>query len=392
MAIHFEDKIEEIRRQLESLSNEEYFYMYKDYPTNKTVKDILATIHYLLISEFNAMNTRLPTFDYEAHFWADDSRKLIAAIETSFRLRALFLSNGIGITIDDYYVEIMEKCRTFLSPSGGSTIPPHMDSIDLYYKSPIFILTNSIELPNRADSIELEFVGGGSYAEVYKFYDPFYEKTFALKKARVDLTEKELIRFENEYKELKKMNCTYVVEVYSYNKDKKEYIMEYLNCSIFDYYAKHKNELSLSKRKGYIVQFLRGMDYIHSKNLFHRDLSPTNVLVKKYDNGEVIKITDFGLVKTQNSDLTSLESDIKGYFNDPSLVIDSFANYSFEHEIYAITRMCVFFLTGLIDNYQTIKNPIIRNILAKGTNPDKTKRYKDIKELLDDINKVTGLD
>jgi len=41
----------------------------------------------------------------------------------------------------------------------------------------------------------------------------------------------------------------------------------------------------------YIKQILEGIKYIHSKNIMHRDLSPTNILVSK--NGD-IKICDFG--------------------------------------------------------------------------------------------------
>lgn len=38
-------------------------------------------------------------------------------------------------------------------------------------------------------------------------------------------------------------------------------------------------------------------NFDESKNLLHRDISTTNILVKQYDDANIIKIADFGLVK-----------------------------------------------------------------------------------------------
>lgn len=48
----------------------------------------------------------------------------------------------------------------------------------------------------------------------------------------------------------------------------------------------------------YFVMILLGIDYLHSHDIMHRDLSPRNVLVDVLSNGfKVLKITDFGLSK-----------------------------------------------------------------------------------------------
>ena len=41
-----------------------------------------------------------------------------------------------------------------------------------------------------------------------------------------------------------------------------------------------------------MYQILKGVEYMHSKRVFHRDLKPQNILINK--NNEV-KIADFGL-------------------------------------------------------------------------------------------------
>jgi len=49
------------------------------------------------------------------------------------------------------------------------------------------------------------------------------------------------------------------------------------------------------------IQFCHGMEYAHSKGMIHRDIKPANVLMTKEG---ILKITDFGLVRTESSNLT----------------------------------------------------------------------------------------
>ena len=389
MSGHLLNYIEEIKRKLEPYLSLEYIDFYKTYSSNTDVVEILSTLHYLLISEFRAMNTRLPTGNSTAHFWASDSRILINAIENAFKIVGLFKANGIGIVLDSYYEEIMNKCREFLSSSYGSEIPEHMDSIEIYSKTPVFVSSKTIDIPEPLSRREnLTFVGEGSYAEVYKFTDNFYKIDFALKRAKRDLDDKELTRFKNEYLQLSLLSSPYIVKVYRYNQEKNEYVMEYLDTTVYSFYQSNFKTLTMRDKKNYVFQFLRGLSYIHSKGLLHRDLSPLNVMVKCYEDLQIIKITDFGLVKVENSNLTSAYSSIKGCYNDPSLKIDGFSNYDFTHEIYAATLICVFMLTGVSTDFSKVKDPNIRAILNKGTNPDRTLRYTNINQLYLDINRI----
>ena len=127
---------------------------------------------------------------------------------------------------------------------------------------------------------------------------------------------------------------------------------------------------------------MKAIKYIHSKGLFHRDISPKNILIKEFEDTLVVKIADFGLVKVPNSDITSLQTDMKGSFNDPGLVIDGFANYDLSHEIYSLTKLLCYIMTGKI-NFENIKNEKIKKFISIGMNPDKTKRYKCLSDLKD---------
>lgn len=143
----------------------------------------------------------------------------------------------------------------------------------------------------------------------------------------------------------------------------------------------------MRKQKNIGNQILKGFNYIHSKKLLHRDISPKNILVKEYEDLVVVKVSDFGLVKAPNSSMTSIDSDIKGYFNDPVLVTEGFSNYDIAHEVYALTRILYFVLTGKT-NTNNITNISYKNFIESGLHPEKNKRYKTIRELANKFQKL----
>lgn len=99
-------------------------------------------------------------------------------------------------------------------------------------------------------------------------------------------------------------------------------------------------------------------------------------------------MADFGLVKIPDSDLTSVSTEYKGYFNDPELRLDGFNTYCIIHETYAITRLVYFIMTGRT-NTEKITNPSLRKFVAHGLSADKSARFQDINELIAEFNKIT---
>ncbi|MBR0536456.1 MAG: protein kinase [Clostridia bacterium] len=381
--MNIENYIESVYRKLsETGMKDDYIGLYSEV-THKKLREIFATLHYNLINSFETMNERLPTNEMGAHFWADPSRKLIKEIEIAFGLLNNLKQTAYAFEIDEYYHNLFIDCRKFLSKSGGSALPPYMPEVDLYYVVPIFILSTSISIPNKAMErfSELKQIGEGSYAIVYKYKDDFYNCDFVLKRAKKDLSDKELLRFKREFNEMQTLSSPYILEVYRYNDDKNEYIMEYMNCTLEEYIQKNNNQLSISQRKNIAQQILRAFDYIHSKGRLHRDISPRNILIKIYDDVPVVKIADFGLVKTPTSSLTTVNTEFKGYFNDPGLLTEGFNNYSILHETFALTRIIYFVLTGRT-NTGDIKNEKLKEFVMKGLNPEKTKRFQSANEML----------
>ena len=382
--MNIENYIESQYRELLACSqiNAEYSDLYKPFK-NQKLREILMTLHHDLIGLFRTMNERLPTGEYEAHFWAEPSRDLIKRIDIIFSLFSSLEGTPLAFQIDSYYLDLLTRCRDFLSSSGGSSLPPHMAKVDLYYTLPIFMPLNSITISHKQQdfTFELKLIGSGSYANVYKYKDTFYNRPFILKRAKKELTNKEIARFKREFDVMNDLSSPYILEVYCYNPDKNEYIMEYMDYTLDEYVTAHNSKLTIIQRKGIAQQILRAFDYLHSKGHLHRDISPKNILIKEYDDTLVVKLSDFGLVKIPDSTLTTVNTEFKGYFNDPALVVEGFDTYGIVHETYALTRVIYFVMTGKT-NTEKISNPNLRTFVERGLNPDKTKRFQNIRDMI----------
>lgn len=110
-------------------------------------------------------------------------------------------------------------------------------------------------------------------------------------------------------------------------------------------------------------------------------MRPVNIMIKTFDDMTVVKVCDFSLVKHPNSDLISIDTVLKGCYNDPDLNIEGFRNYTVIHETYALTRLIAFILTGraTADRIQDIN---LKSFVEKGLSSDKSKRYKSVDEMI----------
>ncbi len=380
--------IETQYRELNEKLNYEFIDLYESFDNIK-VKEILSTLHSILVEKYKLMNSRLPTNENTNHYWAEDSRTLLDAISMIKSLKQVLKNTMYAFEVDEYYGEILKKSEGFLETYGGSEIPMHMDKIELYYTIPIFRHSNSIKISNKLEDnyFEMKLIGAGSYAQVFKYKDTFYDKMFALKRAKKDLTGKELSRFKLEFDMMKNLKSPYIVEVFKYDEKKNEYIMEYMDYTLDDYINKNNNCLTKIQRINIINQLLKGFSYIHSKGYLHRDISPKNILIKEYEDVLVIKVADFGLVKIPDSNLTTINTEFKGYFNDPQLMTDGFNTYNMEHETYALTRLIYFVLTGKT-NVSKNENINLRSFIQKGISVDKKLRFKNVEEIIAELKRI----
>jgi serine/threonine protein kinase len=289
---------------------------------------------------------------------------------------------GTEFVVVDGYRAIIERCREFLVLSGGSLIPEDMPRIDVVKYEPVFSLSDMvIRAPERPTSYPMRMVGSGAFATVYSFVDPVYDVTIALKRAKSDLEPKELERFRREFEVLKSLRYPYILEVYKYSEDRPEYTMEFCDFTLHTFMQRHNGTIGDSARKRMALQFLYGMNHIHSRGLLHRDMSYTNVLIKQYDAALMVKLSDFGLYKDPESTLTRTESELRGTLLDPA--IDSFKDYNLANEIYGVGAVLSFIFSGR----QSLDacSGDVRAIVNRCVNIDVTARYPDVRSIIGEV-------
>jgi len=251
----------------------------------------------------------------------------------------------------------------------------------LCYTIPIFAANNIVTIPSPVNiSVSLKSIGEGSYANVFKYKDPFYDRFFVIKRAKKNLSTKELERFKLEFEEMREFSSPHILEVFRYDDAKNEYYMEYMDYTLDSFIQKNNDSLSMEIRKSIVDQILEAFEYIHSKDRLHRDISPKNILLKEYHDSFIVKIADFGLIKVPDSLLTTVNTEFKGSFNDLALQTEGFQAYSMCHETYALTRIVYYVMTGKT-NLDKIEHPKFKDFVKKGINIDKSIRFKSVAEM-----------
>lgn len=344
---------------------------------------MFAVLHERMNEHFADINGRAET---TRHYWADNSRAMLSLIqEIKGDLHALRRA-GVEVELVDCYQDALERCRRWLSPSGGSTLPADFEPIELIAYDPVLThAAKTVKLRKHQEPIELKMVGSGSYANVYSYVDPDYGIKFAVKRAKKDLDERDLGRFKQEFEILGRLSFPYVVEVYRYDETRHEYRMEYCDTTLRDYIAKKNATLAFASRKRVALQFLYGINYLHHQNLLHRDISLQNILLKVFGAGAVlVKLSDFGLVKDQASEFTRTQTEMKGTVRDPML--GSFKDYAVVNEMYSIGHVLAYVFKGR-ESLPPATDEIGR-IIHKCAMNDVGQRYQTVTELITDVERL----
>ncbi|CAM6108079.1 unnamed protein product [Calypogeia fissa] len=160
-------------------------------------------------------------------------------------------------------------------------------------------------IPRRADSFEkLDKIGQGTYSNVYKARDLDTGKIVALKKVRFDNLEPESVRFmAREIQVLRRLDHPNVIKL-------EGLVTSRMSCSLYLVFEYMEHDLAglaacpgimftEAQVKCYLQQLLRGLDHCHSRNVLHRDIKGSNLLL---DNGGMLKIADFGLATFYHPD------------------------------------------------------------------------------------------
>ncbi|WP_390410471.1 protein kinase domain-containing protein [Lacticaseibacillus jixiensis] len=352
--------------------------LYRDWH-NSNMGNYLAEMQYSLNWLGSFMNDK---FETNRHFNAAESRELLDWIEMWHEDTQVLSGTSYAYVLAPTYADWLVACDKFLQKSDGSEVPSDYHPLVIQKYAAICTPANNIKLRtnniNRVSTLKLK--GEGAYAKVYRYKDYEYNCWVGLKQLKKSSTPEEIVRFRREFDELARLNSPYILKVYRFDTENNHYSMEWGTCTLQEYLRSHA-ELSQSKRKSIAHQILAGIRYLHTRGLLHRDISLNNIIIFEYDDAVIAKVSDLGLVKEINSDLTRQGTEVKGTFIDPCLELIGFENYKICNEMYSLTKLLYFVMTNRT-RMNDFPNISIQNFVHHGIDNDLSMRYTDDMALL----------
>lgn len=192
---------------------------------------------------------------------------------------------------------------------------------------------------------KIEKVGEGTYGVVYKARTNKTGEIVALKKIRLEQEDEGVpstaIREISLLKEMKDENVIKLLDIV-HSEAKLYLVFEFLDMDLKKYMDKVEKVgdgegLGPDIVKKFTYQLVKGVNYMHSRRVLHRDLKPQNLLVDKDGN---LKIADFGLARAFGIPLRTYTHEIVTlWYRAPEVLLGS-RHYSTGVDVWSIG--CIF--------------------------------------------------
>jgi serine/threonine protein kinase len=155
-------------------------------------------------------------------------------------------------------------------------------------------------------------LGKGAFAMVYKVQTKNKGKVFAAKeldKRRFIKNGILDIKFDNELKIMKQLHHPNIVQYEDYHEFEQwiYIIMEYVPYGELSKELRDHGPMPEPMVQTITRQVLHALDYLHKRNITHRDIKPDNILIASRDP-LIVKLSDFGLSKSVKNQETFLKT------------------------------------------------------------------------------------
>jgi serine/threonine protein kinase len=239
----------------------------------------------------------------------------------------------------------------------------------------------------------VEKIGKGSMGTVYKAYDPYMQRTVAIKAADPQSLSDDKIRrrlvelFFTEAQIYGMLHHRNILPVYDAGEDGDVYylVMEYIEESrTLLHYSRPDNLLQVPQVVEILFQCCKGLQYAHSRKVIHLDIKPGNIMLTP-DNR--VKLADFGLAQILHRDAGYLHlENILGTptYIAPERLLQEPVNH--QADIYSLGAVMYCLLTGHPPFSAPDLNALLMRIL--NDDPPLLKQYRpDVPALLEPIVK-----
>jgi len=258
----------------------------------------------------------------------------------------------------------------------------------------------------------LEKIGRGGMGVVYKALNVYLDKYVAIKTVTLGLASEENFtnRFRTEARALARLQDPNIVSIYDLRADDDQWyiVMEYVEGMTLAQMIRDYKAIPWQKALSIFKQMLSAIGHAHRAGIIHRDIKPNNVMITATG---VVKITDFGLAKDQETKghtLTATTGGTLHYMSPEQVKGLIFTDY--RSDIYSLGLTFYEMLSGKIpfrkdDTDFSIREAIIKRqfppptqfnpkiplglnaIIMKAIEKDPQDRYQSIPEIFQDIEK-----
>ena len=145
-------------------------------------------------------------------------------------------------------------------------------------------------------------LGVGGMGVVYKAVDEDLRRTVALKVLRYEDVgpDDTTPRFQVEAQALAKVRCPYIIDVYDAGRIEGRYFLALEFVEGGSLAGVDASSLSLTRKLQICRDVARALEHAHGHGLMHRDVKPSNILLRK--DGSAV-LTDFGLARDESTDV-----------------------------------------------------------------------------------------
>lgn len=236
-----------------------------------------------------------------------------------------------------------------------------------------FIEENTLNIADHFSNFSLIHPSQNGYSEVYKAKR--YGKWYTLK--HLVETEKENARYssllEKEFGiaiQLSHPNIVQTISLENVPDFNTCLVQEYVDGITWDQFFANSHP-NISETKRILCELCDALQYIHNRQIVHRDVKPNNILITL--DGHHVKLLDFGLADASNYDILKEPAGTQGYASPEQQTHGPIDNRA---DIYAI---------GAIINQLPHTTPQLRRIAHKCLTEDPNLRFpsaNDIKKRL----------